>query len=893
VDADRWKQVDDLLQSALQLLPDARDSFLRQVCAGDPPLEQEVRSLLLADEEAQGFLDQAAVQPQALAVAFSEDEQPLDLLSGQTISHYRVLRRLASGGMGVVYEAEDIRLGRHVALKLLLESQANDKGVLRFEQEAHAIASLNHPNICTVFEIEAHEAKPVIVMELLEGETLKQRLRGGAVPLRQIVQWGIEIAGALEAAHARGVIHRDIKSANLFITDRGAIKVLDFGLAKLTVDVAGGRRGDDESLTTFGVIPGTTPYMSPEQVRGDALDGRTDLFSLGAVLHELATGRRPFEEKNLAMTLDAVLNKTPLPVSAINPDLPPQLERIVAKALEKDRDRRYQTASDIRSDLSALQRAGLDVQPPSATPAEPFSGASRDKTPDSDSPAALVAGNRWHRSAATRFGPVALAMALMAIFGAYLWNRQPRQPPVAERLMLAVLPFGNLTGDPDQDYLSDGLTEEMIATLGNLDPQRLGVIARTSVMGYRDGATRLEQIGRELGVRYVLGGSLRRDSDKLRITVKLIDVNDQTQVWTRQFDRQVTHVLVVQSEIAQQVADEIHLTIGGGNRAAAAQPILSFQKYEGYESYLKGQYFFSKRNVRAFRQAIRYFQQAISNDPSDARAYAGLADSYMLLSAYSLSPQAEIVSDARAAAFRAITLDGSLPEAHSALALVVQNSDWDWQTAEKEFRAAIELNPNNATAHHWYAEHLMWRGRFDDALAEIERARRLDPLSLIIGADKGAILYYSRQYDRAIDQFRAVLDLDPAFPRAQLIASAYVEKQMLPEAVAQIEKQRAMGGDLSYWSALAYVYARAGQVALTRGAVDELKRLSRQGPVDPAVFVWAYAAMGDKELAFTWLERAYAERSNAIPALKVGPGYDPLRGDPRFDDLLRRVGLSD
>src|SRR3989442_245229 len=407
---------------------------------------------------------------------------------------------------------------------------------------------------------------------------------------------------------------------------------------------------------------------------------------------------------------------------------------------------------------------------------------------------------------------VAAALGAIILLGGWLlWSRSSaRHQPSGGKLMMAVLPFKNLTGDEAQDYFSDGLTEEMITQLGNRDPNHLGVIARTSVMHYKNSQAALDQIGRELGVQYVLEGSVRRDGDKVRIAAQLIQIKDQTHVWARQYDRELSHVLSLQGEIAQAVTDEIQLTLGDHKRTQLASQSSPPQAYEAYDLYLKAQYFFNKRTAQGFEQAINYFQQATEKDPNYARAYAGLADSYALIGGYSVRPQTEFMPKARAAALRAVEIDENLPEAHTALALIVQNYDWDWQTAEKEFQRAIELNPNYATAHHWYAEHLTWRGRFDEALRESERARQLDPLSLIIAADNGAILYYSRQYDRAIAQFRAVREMDPNFSRAGLIRWAYEQKGSFAEALADIEKGRRADGDAPWaWSELAYIYGKS------------------------------------------------------------------------------------
>jgi TolB-like protein/DNA-binding winged helix-turn-helix (wHTH) protein/lipoprotein NlpI len=486
----------------------------------------------------------------------------------------------------------------------------------------------------------------------------------------------------------------------------------------------------------------------------------------------------------------------------------------------------------------------------------------------------------------------ASSLILIAWLAYFRWPSPRTQPPAQPgRLMLAVLPFQNLTGDAAQEYFSDGMTEEMITRLGNLEPQNLGIIARTSVMHYKNGQPSLDQIGRELRVQYVLEGSVQRDSGKVRVTAQLIQMRDQTPIWSRQYDRELSSLLMLQDEIAQEIADEIQLTLGE-HKSAAAQAALSPQSYDAYDLYLKGQYFFNQRTSASLEEAIGYFQQATIKDPNYARAYAGLADCYALMGGYSGHPQTEFMPKARAAALRALQIDDKLPEAHTALALIVQNYDWDWQTAEKEFRRAIELNPNYATAHHWYAEHLMWRGRSDEALQESERARQLDPLSLIIAADNGAILYFSRHYDRAVDKWRSVLEMDPDFGRAHLIMGAYVEKGMFAEALADDEEFRPVTPLSAYWSWRAYIYGRSGKEAQARHALQELIRSNRSHPVDPTMFAWVYLGMGDKDQALVWLEKAYAEHSNELTTLRVSPAYDPLRGDPRFQDLMRRVGFA-
>lgn len=505
------------------------------------------------------------------------------------------------------------------------------------------------------------------------------------------------------------------------------------------------------------------------------------------------------------------------------------------------------------------------------------------------------------RDSAGRFTPLRVlaisifvtVIVLIAAWGAYRqWFEFP-VPPVRSggRGMLAVLPFENLTGDAGQEYFSDGMTEEMITQLGSLDPEHMGVIARTSVMHYKHSQEQLPQIAGELGVEYVLEGSVRRDGDRVRITAQLIQMKDQTHLWAREYDREAKNVLVMQSEIAGEISGEIQNALGEHRPIApVSQPILSPEALEAYNLYLKGQYFWNKRTVEGFEEAIGYFRQATDKNPNDARAYAGLADSYALIGGYAGTPAADSVPQARAAALRALQLDDNLPEAHAALALVVQNHDYDWQTSEKEFRRAIELNPNYATGRHWYAEHLAWLGRFDEALRESERARELDPLSLIIAADNGAILYYSRQYDRAIAQFNAVRELDSGFPRSSLIFEAYVQKGMLAEAEA-FEKGCA-GAFPWCLSNRAYTYGRAGKQTQAEKELRKLLASNEREPVDPIVMVPAYIGMGNNDQAMAWLERAFTQHSSGLTGLKVDPIYDPLRGDPRFQNLLRRVGLA-
>jgi TolB-like protein/DNA-binding winged helix-turn-helix (wHTH) protein/Tfp pilus assembly protein PilF len=525
----------------------------------------------------------------------------------------------------------------------------------------------------------------------------------------------------------------------------------------------------------------------------------------------------------------------------------------------------------------------------SSTVEAPVLATSASRSAASEATAVAFPGRHWSRILAAS----TVVVALVAIY--FVWSRERvRQQPSAERLMVAVLPFENLTGDAAQEYLSDGLTEEMIAQLGHLDPEHLGVIARTSVMYYKHTTEQAGQIGRELGVEYVLEGSLRRESDRVRVTAQLVQTKDQTRIWSQQYDRELKSLLALQGEIAQETADEIELTLGRSHKPwATDRKLAPPNSYQAYDFYLKGRYFWNKRTKEGFQQAVDYFQQSIAIDPSYARAYAGLADTFALMSSWSYVPQDEAIPKARAAALRALQLDDGLAEAHTSLALIAENYDYDWQTAEKEYRRAIQLDPQYATAHQWYAECLSFQGHFPEALEESERARQIDPLSLIIATDHAVILYFARQYDRSIEQFRAVLAMEPDFGRAHMVVYAYVEQGMFPEALAETAKWRLSDGS-PVWELEAYVYGRWGKQQQMKRALAQWKRGSPDGAaLSRFVLLQLYVATGRKEEALAFIEKSYRAHSNLVTTLKVEPALDPLRGDPRFQELLRRVGLAD
>ena len=782
-------------------------------------------------------------------------------MTPEILGHYRIVEKLSEGGWGKVYLARDERLDRDVALKVLsVGTLADEVDRKRFRKEALTAAKLSHSNIGQIYDFDTQAGVDFLVMEYVSGGTLARRIAGCALTEKEVAGLGMQVAQALEEAHEHGIIHRDLKPANIAITSNGQVKVLDFGLAKLFDPSRGALKAETltQSLDDPHVV-GTLPYMAPEQVRGDHMDARTDIYALGVVLYEMATRQRPFREDSTPKLFDSILHQPVVQPRALNPRVSPEMERIILKCLEKEPGERFQSAREIEVDLRRL----------------------------TSGPTAVVGPRKHHlRLNISKLGAVLLIVA--AIGAGYFISRLfwP-QSAAAQRIMLAVLPFDNLSGDSNQEYFSDGLTDEMISQLGRWQPRRLGVIARTSAIHYKGSKERIDQIGHELGVAYILEGSVRRDGGRVRITAELIHVADQTPLWAETYERDSADVFAVQSEVASRITQSLALELLPSQHAPL---LLSPTKDSAaHEAYLKGIYYLNSSGEN-YERAREYFEKAVQLDPKYAPAYASLAEYYW--STDKLPPQLAMPK-AEQYALKSLELDGSLPEAHTALAGIRFFYNWDWPTAEKEFSRSLELNPSGAETHRLYALYLASLAGAEQAVREIRIAQQLDPFSLNINTTAGWVFNYTRQYDQAIEQCRKALEIDPDYVSAHdCLGDSYLAKGMFEQAAAEF-RLAASGGEQLRAVGLARVYAVSGRHNEARSILDDLTKASKQSYFPPYLIGMIHVALGEKEQGLAWLEVAYTHRDPYLVHLKKDAAFDPLRSDPRFQDLLHRVGFPE
>ena len=724
--------------------------------------------------------------------------------------------------MGVVYKAQDTRLDRIVALKFLPGHLLCDEDAkARFVHEAKAASALNHTNITTIYEIDEAGGECFISMEYVEGKSLKELIKNKQTrkwDIPKIATLGVQMVEGLSKAHQKGIIHRDIKSDNIMLTNEGMVKIMDFGLAKL--------KGVSK-VTKAGTTLGTVSYMSPEQTRGEEVDHRTDIWSLGVILYEMITGQLPFKGDYEQAVVYSILNEEPKPITDLRPDLPGELEQIVNTALSKSPDSRYQKAGDILVDLRKLRKELEFVK---------------------EQPSA-----------------------------------KRRQPSIA------VLPFTNLSADPEQEYFCDGMAEEIINALTHIEGLR--VVARTSAFAFKSKHEDIREIGRKLNVEILLEGSVRKAGSRLRITAQLVNVTDGYHLWSERYDREMEDVFAIQDEISLAIVNKLKLLVGEKAKLVKRHT----DDLEAYNLYLKGRWFWNRRTEAGLKKAIEYLKQAIEKDPSYVLPYTGLADCYNILGWYGYLPPKKAFPRAKAAAEKSLEMDDTLAEAHTSLATVREFYDWDWLAAEREYKRAIERNPSYAPAHHRYAEYLSYMGRHEESIAEVKRATELDPLSLIINAVVGEVYYFARQYDQAIEASQRVIEMDPSFVVAHfLLAFPYAQKAMYDEAIAEAQKAMdlAGGGIPLFVAQLGIIYSYSGKRDEAKKVLDELYELSKHRYVSPFYTALIYVGLGQKDQAFEWLEKAHEERDHPLETLKVEPMLDSVRSDPRYTALLKKMGLE-
>ena len=885
---ERYQRISEIFHKALELSPEERKAFLEIACANDVSLRREVDAVLNANDKSTGFMDAPAYQAAAdLLVADKPQLQP-----GQRFGAYRIVSFVNRGGMGEVYLAHDPRLGRKVALKILPQEVAGDKArMLRFVREAKAAASINHPNIAHVYEVGQHEAYHFIAMEFIDGQTLRECINEGNTELAKLLRYLQQVAEALSKTHAAAIVHRDLKPDNIMISRDGYAKILDFGLAKLVgpgshfvsaSDLSAMATAIPSETSVQGTIMGTINYMSPEQAQGrvNDIDHRSDIFSFGCILFEAATHRRAFEGNDALDSLHRIVHSEIPNINELNPTSPPELQRILRRCLAKDPNKRYQSIKDVALELDDVCR-DLESEP-TIHRSLPMESQTHDTNLEKPRGSAFSSGTRL--VLATVFAAVVISLAGI-VYVRFFHSKGA----TTTRNSIVVLPLVNANNDLNIEYLSDGISEALINSLTEL--RQLKVIARSTAFRYKGKDVDPQQVGRELNVDTVLMGRVKQLGDNLDVQVDLVDANTGAQLWGKEYERNVSDVLSVKQAIAREVTDSLRLKLSGDERQQLSKR--DTNNAESFQCYLRGRYYWNKRSADGLKKAIEQFQQAIDADPNFALGYVGLADSYLQLEQYTGVPASEVVPKARAAVDRALQLDDSLSEAHATSATINQKL-WRWDEAEQELKRAISLNPNYPSAHHWYAYNLYIKRQFDDAFREIKLAHDLDPLSAVISENVAMASLLRGDVNSAVEQGRKTIALDPGFADAHYVLGfAYLKQGRNEDAGAEFQKSVDLSNRSgTYLGNLGYYYAVVGKRAEALAILKELEDKYAKGQASGLSLAGVYAGLGDKDQTFSWLEKDFQQRSGQLPTVAWRLHFEKIRNDPRYRDLLARMGLG-
>ena len=875
-----WHQVKEVFHDALRHDSDERGRYLDQACGDDVEFRIEVESLLISLADAKSFLEDPVIGE------MTSPQNGWRLADGQSISHYKIVSPIASGGMGEVYLAKDESLHRNVALKILPQHMLAHKDRLRrFQREAELVSALNHPNIVTIFEFGLHDDVHYISCEFVEGETLRERLDRGPVPVQEALDVATQIASALNAAHTAGVIHRDIKPENVMIRVDGYVKVLDFGLAKLADATSGESADTMQVLSRPGLIMGTVKYMSPEQTRGLWIDERSDIFSFGVVLYEMLAGTSPFAGETTTDILAAVIQSDPPAISSLIKDTPPEVDRILDRALEKDRTERYQTAADLLSDL---KRAKKHAERSGEFALMSVSGLSLPDEPQQAAREASTLTGGSSRSSGQKVMYL-IAAILLATAGLGYWNFYSASDTTIGSI--AVMPFVNESGNPEFEYLSDGMTETLINQLSQLP--NLNVKARSSVFQYKSSGLNPQEIGRKLSVQAVLNGRVIQQGNSLTVSWSLMDVGTGDQIWGERYERTQADLVSLQSEIARDILEKLRSKISVPEKETVVKK--DTEDPEAYRLYLKGRHHLLKVNRRDIQIASDYFQQAINTDPVYAKAYVGLADAYRASALGGELPSSTFLPKAKAAAQKAVEIDDQLADAHAMLGLITFWYDWDWEAAEAHYKRSLALDSKNADAHLFYAHLMSNTGRHDEALSEARTALDLDPVNLRISGVVGQFFIHAGRSDEAIEQLKRALELDNhSWFIRMFLSSAYIEMQMYPEAISEARASyENSGGSRQSAALMIYALAKSGQRSSADSELHKMLDSAKVRYLPPYSVALAYNGLGRKAETIEWLERGYQERDLKMTFLKVEPKWNNLRSDPEFQSIMRRVGFKD